>query len=297
MACLNRFQPDVLHSYMGTANNLSVLAKAVKPALKVVWGIRSTKVDFAYYGKLARLDSFVQSLFSRFADRIIANSFRGMHDAIDSGVKAESFLVIPNGIDTNFYVPDRDTGKNLRSQWGIKPNESLIGLIGRLDPMKAHEDFLNAARIVADANPTVRFVCVGDGPLAVQLKKMSADMGLSEVVTWAGPHTDMPAVYNSLDMCCLASVFGEGFPNVLGEAMSCGVPCITTDVGDAAEVVGDTGAVVPKSDSKSLAEALLMMVKRISYDDIPDTRSRIEEHFSLERMVVATETLLSEILR
>lgn len=169
--CLHAFGPEVLHGYLGTANNLSVLAKAFQPSLKVVWGIRGTKVDFAHYGKLARLDSLVQSLLSRFADRIIANSARGKQDAIADGVRADRFEMIPNGIDTEVYKPDRAAGQGLRRQWGIGPDVMVIGNVSRLDPMKDHEIFLAAAQKLAAVDPSLRFVCVGGGPLAASLKR------------------------------------------------------------------------------------------------------------------------------
>ena len=106
----------------------------------------------------------------------------------------------------------------------------------------------------------------------------------------------MPAVYNALDLLCLSSAYGEGFPNVLGEAMSCGVPCVTTDAGDAALVVGDTGLVAPRGDAPALAEALLRQLARLEHEPADlsaSCRERIGANFSLGRIVAATEALLA----
>jgi glycosyltransferase involved in cell wall biosynthesis len=294
--CLKAFRPDILHGYLGTANNLTVLAKGTVPAMKAVWGIRSTDVDFSAYGRLARLDSRVQSLLSPLADLVIVNSHKGLADAEARGVRGRRCLVIPNGIDTGSFAPDRALGASLREAWGADGKTCLVGIVGRLDPMKGHDLFLEAARLVAATDPCVRFVCVGHGPLAGELTGLTRDLGLSDAVAWAGPQADMPAVYNALDICCLASSFGEGFPNVLGEAMSCGVPCVATDVGDAAVIVGNAGYVVPGNDARVLAEALTRMVKAVRAGTAPATRERMVREYSLDRMILATEQALAEVL-
>lgn len=293
--CLKSFQPDILHSYLGTANNLAVLAKLFNPSLSVVWGIRSTSVNFSAYGKLAKIDYCVQRLLSNSPNMIIANSHAGKQDAINSGFSSDSFLVIPNGIDVQHYIPDQAKGTGLRGQWQHAPDDLLIGIVGRLDPMKGHWAFLQAVKIALQKEASLRVVCVGKGPLEPDLHLLCRDLKIEDKVIWAGLQIDMPAVYNALDVCCLASLFGEGFPNVLGEAMACGVPCVTTDVGDAAHIVGKTGLIVPKGNPEAMAEALLMMAQRVKRGELSETRTRIVEHFSLERMVDATETILLEV--
>jgi len=108
----------------------------------------------------------------------------------------------------------------------------------------------------------------------------------------------MPAVYNALDLLCLSSAYGEGFPNVLGEAMACGVPCCATDVGDAALVLGDLGVAVPRREPETLAAGLAALLERLEREGEAlrrACRARIVAHFSLERMVADTEALLLKL--
>lgn len=166
-------------------------------------------------------------------------------------------VVIPNGIDTERFHTDAEAGRQLRHAWGVEDDEILIGLVGRLDPMKDHPTFLHAAALLAQEVPAVRFVCVGSGSAAYQreLQALAAELDLADRVIWAGPASDMRAVYGALQIATSASAYGEGFANVLGEAMACGVPCVTTDVGDSARIVADTGAVVPPRAPLALVSA------------------------------------------
>lgn len=289
---VQQVKPDVIYSFLGVPNLAAVLLKMLGVRVPVVWSVRASDVDLSQYGWLSRACCSLEAVLSRFADHIVINSDAGRKHSIEQGFSDKAMSVVFNGIDTDRFKPHRASGSRLHQQWCPDPHGILFGIVARLDPMKDHQTFLRAAKLAVHENPDLRFVCIGDGPLGDQLKELAEQLGLSRNLVWAGAHSDMPAVYNALDILCLSSIT-EGFPNVLGEAMSCGVPCITTDVGDAAYEVGDTGFVVPKSNPEALCEAMLAMVGRLEKGAVPDTRSRIVELFSLERMVVDTETILS----
>jgi len=104
----------------------------------------------------------------------------------------------------------------------------------------------------------------------------------------------MPAAYNALDVCCLSSAFGEGFPNVLGEAMACGVPCVATDVGDAARIIDTCGIIVPSRNPGLLATGVVQALAAVDTERMQACRHRIEAEFSVVRMVDQTERLLRE---
>lgn len=294
-------RPQVLCSFLGVPNLVAAGLKILSPGLRVAWSVRASDMDLNRYGLLHRLCARAEVLLSRVPDRIVANSEAGRNHAVSQGMLADRFTVIPNGIDTETYRPDRGLGCSLREEWGIGEDQMLIGLVARLDPMKDHETFLRAAAQLAAQRADVRFACVGGGDpvLRESQQALGRELGLANRLVWAGARQDMPAVYNALDVLCLSSAYGEGFPNVLGEAMSCGVPCVATDVGDAAVVVGDTGLVVPKGEPAALARGLRTQLERLQSGDEAlraACRERIAEYFSLERMVAAFEDQFGGLL-
>jgi len=297
---LRSFRPQVHYAFLTLPCVLGTLLKPFFPATRLVMGLRATDVDHSAYahGRASRVMHALEARLSNRAELVIANSEAGRRNALARGFKAATTVVVPNGIDTVRCQPDRALGAALRQDWGIRPSEALIGLVARLDPMKDHTNFLRAAALLAARRPEARFVCVGGGPepYLAELRDQTAGLGLAERLVWAGMRTDMPEVYNSLDALCLSSVFGEGFPNVLGEAMACGVPCCSTDVGDAALVLGDTGRVVPKGEPEALAAGLEDLLERLGRDgqDLRAAcRERIVVNFGVPRMVEATEALLT----
>lgn len=177
----------------------------------------------------------------------------------------------------------------------------LIGLVGRLDPMKGHPQFLRAAALLRRRHPALRFVCVGDGAddYRCALHQLAGELGLNDCLIWAGTRTDMPAVYNALDLAVSSSVWGEGLANMVGEAMACGVPCVVTEVGDAAWVVGDAGRVVPPGDPAALAEGLEEMLGRLERDGpalSQAARRRVEEQLGVEALVRGTLAAIEAVL-
>lgn len=301
---LRSFRPQVHYAFLPTCCVLGGLLKPFFPSTRLVMGVRATDVVHAAYsyGRAGRLLHGLEARLSGLADLVIANSEAGRRDALARGFKADTTVVVANGIDTGRCRPDRGLGLPLRAAWGVGPGEVLIGHVARLDPMKDHPNFLRAAALLADRRTGLRLVCVGGGPeaYAASLRRQAEELGLAGRLVWAGARADMPAVYNALDLLCLSSAYGEGFPNVLGEAMSCGVPACATDAGDAALVIGDLGGVVPPRDSEALAaglKALLLRLEREGEGLRTACRERVVAHFGVERMVEATEGLLVRLCR
>lgn len=294
--------PDMIHAYLSTANVISILLKPFLPGISVIWGVRASNMDLSRYDWFWRFSYFLERKLSRFADLIIVNSFSGMAYSARNGFPGEKMIVIPNGIETNEFRPQPQLREKIRREWGVEKHETLIGLAARLDPKKDHPNFIKAASRVIATRKDVRFVCVGrhDDSHHERLHRLAKEHGLSGRILWAGSRKDMPAVYNGLDILCLSSAFGEGFPNVIGEAMACGVPCVATDVGDSARIVGDTGIIVPPKQPEDLAEGLKKMIAWIETEkDIVTsrTRERVVEMFGVEKMVSSTETVLIDIVQ
>jgi glycosyltransferase involved in cell wall biosynthesis len=294
---LREERPAVLHSYLGVPN---ILAAALKPLLsgtRIVWGVRASNMDLSRYDSLSRMAYVLERSLARFADCIIANSHAGKHHAVANGFPENKMRVIPNGINTKYFQFDPEGRRQLRLAWGIGEGEILVGLVGRLDPMKDHAAFLAAASYIARMRQDVRFVCVGDGPAdyAEALKQRAAVLGLTGQLIWAGASDDMPAVYSALDLASSSSSYGEGFANTVAEAMACGMPCAVTDVGDSALIVGATGRVVPPGDHSALADAIghLIDLSPKERRELGEAcRARIVSEFGIDRLVQRTEQAL-----
>jgi len=261
----------------------------------------SSYVDFSKYNWTDSWLSKFLVWFSKIPDLIIVNSYAGKKYFIKSGYFPKNIVVINNGFDTRKFHPDRKAGERLRILWGIKNEQILIGLVGRIDPMKDHPTFIKATAIVAKQNPLARFACIGNGDETYkgELLKQVKSCGLSEKFIWTGYIDDMAAAYNSLDVLCLSSC-GEGFPNAVGEAMACGIPVVTTNAGDAAEIVGDIGKVVAVGDYKQLAKELIHFAATPKADLKNlgiKSRKRIKQKYSLEFMVANTEKILTALLK
>jgi glycosyltransferase involved in cell wall biosynthesis len=252
-----RENPDLMYSILDVPNVLSALLRILRPRTVLVWSLLISEMPARSLGRLAILFRLMELWLSRVPDVIISNSFSGRADAIRRGFPPARTIVLQNGIDTDLFHIDRAAGVAQRAAWGLAEDERLIGVVARVDPMKGHDVFLEAASRVLRTDPAVRFVVVGEGdPEYLQVLKRLADrLGLANMITWAGAHEDMRPVYNALDMLCMPSIYGEGMPNSVGEGMACGVPCVVTDVGDAASMVGELGTVVPGGDAEALAGA------------------------------------------
>jgi glycosyltransferase involved in cell wall biosynthesis len=202
-------------------------------------------------------------------------------------------VIIPNGIDTDHFFPNAEAGNQVRAEWGVVAQERLIGLVGRMDPMKDHITFLRAASLLARKRSDVRFVCVGDESKEMrrQILSLAVSLGIHPKVVWAGPRADMPGVYNALDLLCSSSV-SESFPNAIGEALACGVPCVATAVGDCAEIIGPLGVVVPPRDPQALASGMLTLLNG-SVPVAPDLlHKHIADRFGVQRLITDTEAML-----
>jgi glycosyltransferase involved in cell wall biosynthesis len=288
-------RPEILHSYL--TDLVTVVLKPWFPSTKIVWGIRSSNMDLSRYDWLSRVSYQLTFRLSRFADAVIANSRSGRDYYIAQGYPRAKVVVIPNGIDTQRFRPDPEARRHVRSEWGIQDHEQVIGIVGRLDPMKDHPTFLQAASLLSQERNHLRFVCVGDGPADQRdsLHQLTRSLKLAEHVIWSDGRNDMPNVFNALDLLVSSSSFGEGFSNVIAEAMACGVMCVGTSVGDSAWVVGDQGEVVPPKNSTALMAAMEKMLSRKSHDPT-QIRQRIMDQFSLNKLVIDTEHVLSNLL-
>ena len=279
---------SVIYSFLEVPNALAVAGRAALWKVPVVWGIRSSHVDLDRYGLLHRLVYFAQAPLSRYVSSIIFNSEAGRRHARALGIAGRRNRVVPNGIDVERLRFDEKARRRVRDEWSVGDHEQLVGIVARFDPIKNHELFLRAAARVASRNRDVRFACIGGGDVArsAALRELASSLGLGEKVVWAGECRDLPAIYSALDVSVLSST-GEGFPNVIAESMACELPVASTDVGDAREIVGETGRIVREGRPDLLADAIAGLLSEPPLR-IAEARARIVERYSIERMIEST---------
>ncbi len=299
MRQLKQISPHILHGYLGTQNCLAIGMKPFSPKMRVVFGVRASYINLGKYDWLARWVYFMECGLSRFANLIIVNSKAGHDYAVSHGFPKAKMAIIPNGIDLDRFQADPQKRSDLRKEWDIDEKEILIGVIGRLDPMKDHPTFLKAASLLLAKRPNnFRFVCVGDGPEPYknELISLAKELGLSRHILWVDFRSDMDTVYNGLDILVSCST-GEGFSNVIGEAMACNTPCVVTNVGDSAWIVGETGVVVPPENPEALAKGVEQCLECNLTNNSHQVSLRIKNHFSVDKLVEKTKEVLCESMK
>ncbi|MCA1963427.1 MAG: glycosyltransferase [Prosthecobacter sp.] len=283
---VRQLRPDVIHGYLHESNLMALFLKPLCGFPKVIWGIRDSRTDAATWGLLGKLSFRLNCLLSGFADLIIANSRAGRRYYIQQGYPEDSFAVVPNGIDVARFQPSLSFSD---THGCPSPRALTFALIGRLHPMKDHATFLRALALVPDAHGVI--VGHGDAAYTDGMKKLAESLGITSRLEWRPAQDDLTHVYPSFDCLVSTSAYGEGFSNVIGEAMACGLPVIASDVGDSAWLLDDPLRVFPAGDYEALAvhmRLLLSMPQEERHDLGQRNRQRIVQHFTIERMVEST---------
>jgi glycosyltransferase involved in cell wall biosynthesis len=283
---LRQERPDILQTWLYHSDLLGYFAGKLAGVPSLAWNIRCSTTDDRYFtGMTGRVVRMLAGLSAK-PDAVIVNSDAGrtIHEGL--GYKPRKWDVIPNGFDLTRFRPDPTARAEVREALGIPTNSSVIGLMARFDPLKDHGTFLRAAAQLLGSNPGTHFVLVGAGVESNNpiLSGLINELGISSQVHLLGEQSDAARITAAFDIGTCSSS-GEGFPNIIGEAMASGVPVVTTDVGDARLIVGDTGVVVPVSDPQALAkgwqeildlgaEGIVLMGKQ--------ARARVSEHYDID---------------
>ncbi len=294
-------QPDLLQGWMYHGNLAAQFANSFLPhAGPVLWSIRHG-IDGLKNEK--RTTAWVITLGAKLSKKpmtIIYNSkvSAQQHEAL--GYMASKSLVIPNGFDTDSFSPSREGKQWLRQELGLCESSRLIGLFGRYHAHKDHDTFIRAAACIAKTRDDVHFVLAGsevdaDNP---KLVRTIEELNLKSRVHLLGVRKDLNRIMPGLDLVCSSSI-EEGFSNVLGEAMACGVPCVATDVGENGFVIGDTGILVPPRQPESMAKAWSRMFEKSSEERRrlgERARERIVRDFSLPSVTSNYESVYHKVL-
>lgn len=255
-------RPDIIQTWMYHADLLGGVAARLAGIDRIIWGIRTT--DISNCGSKATM--VIRTLCARLSKAIpkiiicAADASRTAHAQI--GYDSSRMIVIPNGFEVSRLQATQQQRDALRQEAGIGPDDLVIGSLGRLNPAKDQENFIAAARILAEKYRNLKFLMIGDGldPSNRKLMKIIAATGHADRFVLLGERRDIPACLKAMDIFCLHSRT-EGFPNALGEAMTLGLPCVATNAGDAAYLLGDTGTTVPTQDSQALADGIEKLIR------------------------------------
>ncbi len=281
-----RWNPHLIHGWMYHAN-LAAFAVSLLPRLHRPALITSVRGALDAPDKQKRLLRFVRRLdaaASRRADAVVFNSVKSAKQHVAAGYDGGRIHVIPNGFDSSRFRPSPQAGAALRGGWGVA-QEPLIGVVGRFHPVKGHRGFLEAAALVSRKRPDCKFVLVGKGCEESNKILMGwlSELDLGHRFLLLGERQDVCDIDCALDIA-VSSSLSESFPNAIGEAMSCAVPAVVTDVGDCATLVGDAGVVVAPRDAAGLAEGILRLLDMGAEARVElgrRARLRIEQHYSL----------------
>ena len=288
---IRAFRPDVVQTWMYHADLLGGLAARLAGFKSIVWNIRNN--DLARDTTKTRTRWVIKAcarLSRRVPRRIVSCAHSAAQTHIELGYAADKFVVIPNGFDLQRFHPDASARSSVRSELGLAADTPLVGLIARFDPQKNHEGFIRAAHLVHVRKPDVHFLLAGRGVDAnnTVLRRWIAEAGLDQVTHLLGERADIPRLNQAIDIAVSSSSYGEAFPNALGEAMACGIPVVSTDAGDAAQIIGGTGCVLARGDMAGLANTCLAMLEMDEGERKKlgmSARRRIAEYFEMGGVV------------
>ena len=290
--------PDVVQTWMYHADLLGGFASKIAGIKRIFWGIRHSTLDA---GKAKRSTIMIARICANVSgwlpEKIVCCANKALSVHADMGYAKDKLLVIPNGYDLSRFKPDIMAGQSVRHEFGVDTSEFLVGKVGRYDPFKDHGNLLQALAQLKTNGLKFRCLLVGKGLSSdnLTLVQLIRELNIKDDIILAGQRSDIPAVMNALDLHVLASS-SEGFPNVLAEAMACGTACVTTNVGDAPDIIGDVNLTCPPGDSKALAE--LMSNAHQQWSKHPQLWAKhklnctviIQQRFSIQSMVSSYES-------
>jgi len=297
---MKKLQPDLVHTWMYHANLIGGLAARMAGFPALAWAIRNGNlpVDKTKWSTRAVMRTGAK-LSRSLPDRIISCSHAAAAIHVALGYDKSRFVIIPNGFDLSHFRIDPLARPEVRKDLGISPESFIVGFVARFDPQKNHQVFFEAAGMVHMDRPDIHFVLIGNGVGAENpiLAEWTNINGVKKVSHLLGLRTDIPRLTASFDIATSCS-WSEAFPNAVGEAMACGVPCVVTDVGDSAHIVGDTGLIVKPGDPNALAAAWLKLAalpfeQRLALGE--RARKRVAEYFELGSVTRLYEALYDEL--
>ncbi|MBT4430731.1 MAG: glycosyltransferase [Nitrospinaceae bacterium] len=296
---LRRIRPNAIQTWLYHADLMGLVAGKISGIKRILWNIRCSDVDFSQYSRSLSALVHVLAWLSKIPDLIVINSEAGVLAHRRRGYRPKDWRVIPNGFDLNEFAPNSEARQILFRKLEIPDESMLVGMVARFDPLKDHHTFLRAAGEIGREISDVRYVLIGKDVTNENkiLMEIIKEEHLEGKIFLLGEQNEIPKFMAGLDML-VSSSYSEGFSNVIGEAMASGVPCVVTDAGDSAFLVGDTGFVVEPKNPMALADAMRKLIKKGYLNNRKlgeDARNRIQKMFSMQLIVDKYEGLYVEV--
>lgn len=297
---IRKIRPDIIQTWMYHSDLIGGVMGRLAGVKVICWGIRGP-FDAARTSRSTTLIVTLCARLSRWLPAaIISNSEHARQAHVNAGYVSDKLTIIANGFATDVFHPDPSAREVVGREFGIPANTRVLGMVARFDPHKDHGNLFAALAIVRSTYPAITCLLIGAGmdEHNPALEELVSRHGVQDIVRPLGPRRDVPALMAALDLHVLSSA-AESFPNVVAEAMACGIPCVTTNVGDAATIVGATGWVVPPSNPVALANAIVHALDEM--DDPARWRARkaaaraaILDNYGIAQMVARYNQVWSQ---
>lgn len=293
---------DLIHGWLYSGNLMAGVLARGRPGTRLIWNLMQANLSPAVNSPKTRLLMRVGAHFSTpWPDRIVYNSLAAQRAHEGIGFDSSKMVMIPNGVDTDRFQPNPEARVQFRNEWELSPEAIVLGHLARWDPQKDHRTLVEAFTLLVGQGVNAHLFMAGPGvtkenPL---LMKWIQETGVPERFHLLGSIDNAPRFLAGLDIFCLSSL-GESSSYALAEAMACGVPAVATNVGDARDVVGETGVVVPPAQPQAFCEGILRLTSLSSAARTHQgvlARDRIVQNYSFKKMVGAYQTLYRSILQ
>lgn len=291
--------PDITQTWMYHADLFGGIAARIAGVDNVIWGVRTTDLERGGKRVTRIIRRICASLSSYVPTKIVCAAEASRKAHVSVGYDARKMIVIPNGFDLLRLSATEEQRLHIRAACSFTDDELVIGSLGRYNAVKDQANFIGATSLLAGRYPHVRFLMIGRGLDASNesLDHLILQTGFRDRYVLLGERQDVPACLKAMDIFCLHSRT-EGFPNVLGEAMALGLPCVSTDVGDAHILLGELGKLVPPQDPLALSLALEEMINLTAIERSHQglqARSRIEAEYSMDNSSTRFAALYTEL--
>lgn len=286
-------KPEVVQTWMSHADLIGGLVSKLSGHKNIIWNIRHSNLTFRVSNiKTNAVVMTCMAMSKIIPKNIICCSEKTYKDYGGRGYPKSKMTVISNGYDFEKFNTDTEARDKIRKELNIADDTNLLGMVARYDPNKNHHGLLRALKLVKTRNNNFQTILVGRDLNGnnESIKTLIKELELEDHVVLLDQRSDIPSIMNALDIHILSSISGEGFPNVLAEAMACGTLCIATNTGDSKVIIDDYGWIVEPNDDRSLSDAILNALKLKENSTVWSKKQRLaKEHiisnFSLSLMI------------